>query len=112
MTGSFIIEALAPGHDRAEFTCGVDVLDRYFQRQAGQDVRRRVTACFVSREIATDRIAGYYTSSAGGVLADLPAVLPSVCHAVLPFRLRASDALPSLSHSMALNLGAPSCGMP
>jgi GNAT superfamily N-acetyltransferase len=68
MTGSFVIEPLGPSHDRADFTCGVDALDRYFREQAGQDVRRRVTACFVAREIAANRIAGFYTLAAGGVL--------------------------------------------
>ena len=68
MTGPFIIEPLGPSHGRAEFMCGVDALDRYFREQAGQDVRRRATACFVAREIATDRIAGFYTLAAGGVL--------------------------------------------
>jgi ribosomal protein S18 acetylase RimI-like enzyme len=76
MTGSFVVEPLAPGHNREEFTCGIDALDRYLQRQAGQDVRRRSTACFVAIEIATARIAGYYTLAAGGVLlAELPASL-------------------------------------
>ena len=46
----------------------MDALDRYFREQAGQDVRRRVTACFVAREIVTDRIAGFYTLAAGGIL--------------------------------------------
>ena len=64
MTSSFIIEPLGPSHDRTEFTCGVDALDRYFREQAGQDVRRRATACFVAREIATKRIAGFYTLTA------------------------------------------------
>lgn len=68
MTGSFIIEPLGPSHDRTEFTCGVDPLDRYFREQAGQDVRRRATACFVAREIATNRIAGFYTLAAAAVL--------------------------------------------
>ncbi len=68
MTGSFIIEPLGPSHDRTGFTCGVDPLDRYFREQAGQDVRRRATACFVAREIATNRIAGFYTLAAAGVL--------------------------------------------
>jgi GNAT superfamily N-acetyltransferase len=68
MTGSFIIEPLGPGHDRAEFRCGVDTLDRYFREQAGQDVRRRATACFVARQVAADRIAGFYTLSAAGIL--------------------------------------------
>jgi hypothetical protein len=39
-------------------------------------VRRRATGCFVAREIATDRIAGFYTLAAGGVLlAEMPAPL-------------------------------------
>ena len=68
MTGSFSIEPLGPNHDRTGFACGVNALDRYFREQAGQDVRRRATACFVAREIATDRIAGFYTLAAGGIL--------------------------------------------
>lgn len=68
MTGQFSMEPLGPNHGRAEFTCGVDLLDRYFREQAGQDVRRRAAACFVAREIATDRIAGFYTLAAGGIL--------------------------------------------
>ena len=74
--GRFLIEPLAPSHDRTEFTCGVDALDRYFRQQAGQDMRRRATACFVAREIATDRIAGFYTLAAGGILVgEIPAQL-------------------------------------
>jgi GNAT superfamily N-acetyltransferase len=68
MTGPFIMEPLGPSHDRAEFRCGVDTLDRYFREQAGRDVRRRATACFVAREIVADRIAGFYTLAAGGIL--------------------------------------------
>lgn len=76
MTGPFVIEPLAPNHDRTEFRCGVDALDRYFRQQAGQDVRRRASACFVAREIATNRVAGFYTLAAGGVsLANMPAEL-------------------------------------
>jgi GNAT superfamily N-acetyltransferase len=68
MTGPFLIEPLGPGLKRTEFACGVDALDRYLREQAGQDVRRRACACFVAREIATDRIAGFYTLAAGGIL--------------------------------------------
>jgi ribosomal protein S18 acetylase RimI-like enzyme len=76
MTGRFVVEPLTPGHDRTEFTCGVDALDLYLRRQASQDVRRRATACFVAREIATGRIAGYYTLAAGGILlAEMPVPL-------------------------------------
>jgi len=76
MTAPFIIEPLATSHDRNGFTCGLEALDRYFRHQAGQDVRRRVTACFVAREIATDRIAVFYTLAAGGILlSEMPARL-------------------------------------
>jgi ribosomal protein S18 acetylase RimI-like enzyme len=74
VTASVAIEPLSASHDRTAFRCGVDALDRYFQQQAGQDVRRRVTACFVAREIGTDIIAGFYTLAAGSILlTDIPA---------------------------------------
>lgn len=73
MTAPFVVERLAPEHDRNEFVCGVDALDRYLRYQAGQDVRRRMTACFIAREITSGRIAGYYTLAAGGIpLAEMP----------------------------------------
>jgi GNAT superfamily N-acetyltransferase len=68
MTGQFVVEPLAPSHDRAGFQCGVEPLDRYFRTQVGQDVRRRVTTCFVAREVSSGRIAGYYTLAASAVL--------------------------------------------
>ena len=71
-----VIEPLARSHDRAGFCCGVEPLDRYLREQAGQDVKRRATACFVARESSGARILGYYTLSAGGVaLSDLPEAL-------------------------------------
>lgn len=76
MTAPFLVEPLAPYHDRTDFACGVEPLDRYFRQQAGQDVRRRVTACFVARDIATGRVAGFYTLAAGGIpVAEMPALL-------------------------------------
>jgi GNAT superfamily N-acetyltransferase len=56
------IEALAPHHDRAGFSCGVDDLDRYFKTQAGQDVRRKANGVFVLVEpVRPDVALGYYT---------------------------------------------------
>jgi GNAT superfamily N-acetyltransferase len=73
VTEPFRIEPLGPGHDRAGFASGVEALDRYLRKQATQDVRRRVTACYVAVEATGTRIAGYYTLAAGGVLlTDLP----------------------------------------
>ena len=76
MAGPFVVEALRTDHDRASFCCGVVALDRYFQKQVTQDVRRRVTACFVATEVSQARIAGYYTLAAAGIpLAEMPAEL-------------------------------------
>jgi GNAT superfamily N-acetyltransferase len=71
----FLFELLGSQHkkERAAFSCGVESLDKYFHEQVSQDVRRRVTACYVALEAATRAIAGYYTLAAGGVLlTDMP----------------------------------------
>ena len=69
------IEPLATTHDRAGFSCGVAALDGYLQRQARQDMERRLAAVFV---LTTDgrSVAGFYTLSAHSILAaDLPEAL-------------------------------------
>ena len=61
--------------DRSDFHSGTDSLDRYFQTQVTQDMRRRVTACFVALG-DDDQIAGYYTlASASVLLRDLPEIV-------------------------------------
>ena len=76
MTACVVIEALAPTHDRTRFSCGVETLDRYFQTQVTQDVRRRVAACYVALDTATARVAGYYTLSAASIpLTEMPETL-------------------------------------
>lgn len=73
MTGPFEIVALASGHDRKRFSCGVAALDRYIKEQAGQDIKRRAALCYVACPEGEGRIAGYYTLSAGDVaLKDMP----------------------------------------
>lgn len=63
---------LDPDADRSAFNCGVEALNRYFQQQVTQDIRRRVAACFVA-VTEDDRIAGYYTlATASMLLTDLP----------------------------------------
>ncbi len=70
----FRFEPLGNQAGRAEFACGVEPLDRYLRTQAGEDVRRRVAACFLMME--GDAVAGYCTLSATSVLlADLPEAL-------------------------------------
>ena len=68
----FLLAPLDAAHERAGFHCGVAPLDRYLKKQATQDIRRRVAACFVALADG-QRIAGYYTlASASVLLADLP----------------------------------------
>jgi ribosomal protein S18 acetylase RimI-like enzyme len=69
----FRIEPLGDAHERGAFRCGEEALDRYFQTQATQDIRRRVANCFVAVEIATGQVAAFYTMSAAGIaFVDLP----------------------------------------
>jgi ribosomal protein S18 acetylase RimI-like enzyme len=69
-------EALAAHHRRADFACGVAELDRYFHQQVNQDIRRRVTSCFVAVEIASGTVAGYYTVASAGLPAtELPTAI-------------------------------------
>jgi ribosomal protein S18 acetylase RimI-like enzyme len=74
MSFPFRLEPLGAEHERSLFRCGEDALDRYFQTQVTQDVRRRVANCFVAVEAATSEIAAYSTISAASIpLVDLPA---------------------------------------
>lgn len=65
----FIIQPLAPQHDREAFSCGVEPLDAYLRKQARQDLKKRVAVPFV---ITPDgkTIAGYYTLSQFAVQLD------------------------------------------
>lgn len=73
MTTPFRLEPLGEERDRSLFRCGEDALDRYFQTQVTQDIRRHVANCFVAVEAVTSTIAAYYTISAASIpLIDLP----------------------------------------
>jgi GNAT superfamily N-acetyltransferase len=65
---NYRVEPLA-GHDRRAFTCGSDVLDRYFREQVTQDIRRRVAACFVAID-PDEAVAGFYTLAATAIALD------------------------------------------
>jgi ribosomal protein S18 acetylase RimI-like enzyme len=71
-----VIEPLASHHDRAAFSRGEPALDASLQRQASQDIRRRVAQVFVAIGDAPGKIAGYYSLSAASFAKDeLPAAL-------------------------------------
>jgi ribosomal protein S18 acetylase RimI-like enzyme len=66
MKGPFVVELLSSAHDRTEFHSGVEALDRYFREQVTQDIRRRITNCFVALN-SEGVIAGYYTFAAASL---------------------------------------------
>ena len=58
----FKIEPLGPKHNRAAFVCGVEALDTYLQKQAGQDLKKHAAVPFVITDDGKT-VAGYYTLS-------------------------------------------------
>jgi len=69
----FHLAPLGAEHDRGSFHCGEEALDRYFQTQATQDVRRRIANCFVAVDAVSGQVAAYYTIAASSIpLIDLP----------------------------------------
>ena len=69
-----LIVPLAPSHGRIGFHSGVEMLDRYLHKQAGQDLRRRISRIFVATlPGAPETVLGYYTLSSLSIeLSSLP----------------------------------------
>jgi predicted GNAT family N-acyltransferase len=65
----FAIEPLGDKHNRAAFSCGVEALDSYMHKQAGQDARKRAAVPFVATADG-QTIAGYYTLSQYAIALD------------------------------------------
>jgi hypothetical protein len=42
-----MIELLDKKHKRNDFDCGKELLNNYLKYQAGQDIKRKLSACFV-----------------------------------------------------------------
>ncbi len=73
MKAPFRLEALSDEHDKQGFACGHELLDRYVRTQATQDIRRRISACFVAVESGTSQLTAYYTLAAASIpTPDLP----------------------------------------
>ncbi|MBD3637447.1 MAG: GNAT family N-acetyltransferase [Crocinitomicaceae bacterium] len=65
--------SLQKSHFRDEFDCGQEILDDYLKKQANQDVKKKLSACFVISEKINDkdRVQGYYTLSNTGIPREL-----------------------------------------
>jgi len=59
---TYLTELLSSEHVKDQFDCGQPLLSQYLQKQAKQDVKRQIAACFV---IVNDSmvVKGYYTLS-------------------------------------------------
>jgi GNAT superfamily N-acetyltransferase len=62
---SYITTPLDSSHNKENFNCGKTLLDAYLHKQAKQDVKRRLSACFVLSD--GNEIKGYYTLSTASV---------------------------------------------
>ena len=107
-----MVEPLGPKHDRAAFSCGVEILDAYLHRQAAQDLKKRAAVPFVITPDGTT-IAGYYTLSQYAVqLDEIPAMvakkLPKypMVPATLLGRLAVSSAFCGQGHGATLLMDA------
>ena len=56
-------ELLDKKHFRKDFDCGKELLNNYLKNQAWQDIKRKLSVCFVLAEKETNCIQGYYTLS-------------------------------------------------
>lgn len=66
----YLTEPLDSKHDRQRFFCGENLLDIYIRQQAKQDVKRKLSACFVLVDKDTKRISGYYTLSSNCIASE------------------------------------------
>jgi len=67
VTFNLQIEKLASHHERADFSCGIESLDRYLKNQAGQDARRNIAVVYVQLEDDEKTVAGYYSLSSASI---------------------------------------------
>lgn len=58
---------LSSGHDAASFDCGVESLNTFLRQYAGQNARKGINKTHVALYPQTQRIAGFYTLSAGSI---------------------------------------------
>ena len=63
---SYLTALLTTSHEKAKFSCGKEMLDNYIQKQARQDVKAKVSACFILSDDNRE-IKGYYTLSNGSI---------------------------------------------
>jgi len=93
----FLTVPLDSRHKKSEFTCGNIHLDNYIKKQAKQDIKRKLSACFILSD-KENGINGFYTLSNAGISRE---VIPDEIRKKLP---RTYDSLPvTLLGRLAIN---------
>ncbi len=63
---NYLTVPLNSSHRKEKFTCGITLLDNYLHTQAKQDVKRKLSACFILDE-EDNLVKGYYTLSSASI---------------------------------------------
>ncbi len=63
---NYLTVLLNSAHKKEIFRCGKPLLDDYLHKQAKQDVKRKLTACFILPD-ENNHVKGYYTLSSTSI---------------------------------------------
>lgn len=66
-----LTEILNSTYRKKEFSCGNNMLDDYLHKQVNQDIKRKLSACFVLNDKETDLLKGYYTLANNSISQEL-----------------------------------------
>lgn len=58
---SYLTESLNSDHQKKDFSSGNNMLDDYLHKQVNQDIKRKLSVCFVLKDLETNLLKGYYT---------------------------------------------------
>ncbi|HEY0732642.1 MAG TPA: GNAT family N-acetyltransferase [Chitinophagaceae bacterium] len=90
---NYLTSLLGPTHEKGKFSCGKKMLDDYIHKQAGQDIKNKVSTCFVLSDDGKV-VKGYYTLSSG-----------SIPHSQVPVELNKKLKLPRYKDLPVILLG-------
>ncbi len=63
----YVTRSLEKSFIRKEFDCGKSSLNNYIQTQVSQDVKKKLSVCFVLLDTDQKTVLGYYTLSNGSI---------------------------------------------
>ena len=69
MNNTYLTDVLRSIHKKDHFDCGKDLLNGYIHKNASQDVKRKLSACFILAD-ENNIVKGYYTLSSSSIQRD------------------------------------------